>query len=44
MVLSKIFDRSIQGIATWNSQEKIGNTMWAKLCDLIGQKQQNSFQ
>ena len=44
--LIKIFDRSIQWIATWNSQEKnkVGNTTWAKLRGLIGQKRQNSFQ
>ena len=25
-------------------KNKVGNTKWAKLCGLIGQKQQNSFQ
>ena len=25
-------------------KNKVGNTTWAKLCGLIGQKQQNSFQ
>ena len=28
----------------FTGKNKVTNTMWAKLCGLIGQKQQNSFQ
>ena len=45
MVLSKISDRSIQGIATCNSQEKIKSAIPCEQSyNLIGQKQQHSFQ
>ena len=45
MVLLKIFDRSIYGIATWNSQEKIkvGNTTWGKVAQLDWSKMPKQF-
>ena len=45
MVLLKIFDRSIYGIATWNSQEKIkvGNTTWGKVARLDWSKMPKQF-
>ena len=47
MDLSKIFSRSK---SSWDShvkfkgKNKVSHTRWAKLCSLIGQKWQNSFQ
>ena len=44
MVLSKIFDRSINSHVNFTGKNKVDCTMWAESCALISQKQQNSFQ